>query len=53
MVMEMYDILIPDVEIWDLFNREEDSNRAVMDFVHIVRTMEHQIDDVVHFCNRG
>jgi len=53
MIMEMHDILIPDGEIWDLFNRKEDAHRAVMDSVHIDRTMKPQRDDVVHFCNRG
>jgi len=58
MVMEMHDILRPDVEIWDVFNREEDAHRAVMDIVHAECTLKPQIDDVViddvvYFCNRG
>jgi len=41
MVMEIHDILRPNGEIWDVFNREEDAHRAVMDIVHADSTLKH------------
>ena len=51
--MEMHHTMLPNPEIQDLFGWKEDPNYTATFTVYVDGTMKPQIDDVVHFCNRG